>query len=127
LAICRRAAALGKSNSDLSIGSPCHAKVLINLTSVDVNAAIAAINSKVGYVGVCWTSDHADFYHKELVRRIFQSMKEDNSPLFEPEVKALLSGKKATTKAAMAFKQPSPSRRQLLKYQTCSNFSPSQR
>lgn len=49
-------------------------------------------------MGVVWTSDHAELFHKELVRRVFQSMKDDNSPLFEPEVKALLSGKKATAK-----------------------------
>jgi hypothetical protein len=30
-------------------------KCLINLTSVDVNPAIAAVANKISYVGVCWT------------------------------------------------------------------------
>ena len=44
------------------------AKVIINLTSLDVNAAMAAICLKTPYIGIVWTDTHKDAFMADQCR-----------------------------------------------------------
>ncbi len=75
------------------------AKAFINLTSTDINAALACIRTKVPYVGITWTDYHKDIFTTELVRQTFALLQDEKSPLYEAELVQLLGQKKKKPKA----------------------------
>ena len=72
------------------------AKAVINLTSAGVNAAMAAIQMKIPYVGITWTVAHSDFMQAELIQQVFAGFQDEGSPLYEADLVALVC--KDTTK-----------------------------
>jgi hypothetical protein len=72
-----------------------NAKAFINLTSTDINAALAAVELKIPYLGIVFTDYHKDFFLAEMVRRVFACFQNENSSLFEPDLVALLEKKAA--------------------------------
>ena len=74
-----------------------NAKGFINLTSSDVNAAMAAINLKTPYAGIMHTPEGKDFFMAEMVKRTFDAMATEGSKIYEPDV-AKLIGKKVAKK-----------------------------
>jgi hypothetical protein len=76
------------------------AKVIINLTSVDVNAAMAAVRAKLSYVGIVWTDAHKEMFLAEMLQRVFSSFQDESSPLYEPELVQILGRKNKKPKKA---------------------------
>ena len=66
------------------------AKVVINLTSVDVNAAMAAIRSKLSYVGIVWTDAHKEMFVAEMIQQVFANFQDESSPLYQAELVQIL-------------------------------------
>ena len=67
-----------------------HAKAVINLTSAGVNAALAAIQMKIPYVGITWTDAHSEFMQAELIQQVFAGFQDEGSPLYEADLVALV-------------------------------------
>jgi hypothetical protein len=76
------------------------AKVLINLTSVDVNAAMAAIHAKVSYVGIVWTDHHKTMFIAEMLKRVFASFQDESSPMYQSELVQILGKSKNPKKVS---------------------------
>jgi hypothetical protein len=76
------------------------AKVVINLTSVDVNAALAATRAKLAYVGVVWTEMHKEMFVAEMVQRVFSNFQDETSPMYEAELVEILGRKNKKPKKA---------------------------
>lgn len=48
------------------------------------HCALACVRRRVPYLGLCLSDDHATFLMKRIVYLVFQEMKKEDSPLFEP-------------------------------------------
>ena len=48
------------------------------------HCALACVRRRVPYMGLCLTDDHAALLLKRIVYLVFQEMKREDSPLFEP-------------------------------------------
>ena len=54
------------------------------------HCALACVRRRVPYLGLCLSDDHATFLMKRIVYLVFQEMKKEDSPLFEPTLTKFL-------------------------------------
>ncbi len=54
------------------------------------NCALACIKRRVPYIGLCLSDGHADLLLHQLQYLVFQEMKKEDSPLFEPSLGKML-------------------------------------
>ena len=69
------------------------AKRIIDLVTCDGMFAYAALKSRIGYVGICFTQDHASMVEDMLIAKLKVDMAEQGDPNYNPQY-ALAVGKK---------------------------------
>ena len=68
-------------------------RVVINLTSVDVNFAAACLLAKKPYLGLVWTVEHEQMFRDQLNKMTFAAMQKEG-PLYQAGLVEVLGAKK---------------------------------
>ena len=62
------------------------AKLVIDLTPADAKFAWAAIQNRVGYIGITYTDSHRQLIMDRLIGKMKNTMTEPTSPFFNKEL-----------------------------------------
>ncbi|CAJ1450592.1 unnamed protein product [Effrenium voratum] len=70
-------------------------KKVLDGSTLDDTFALAALKQNVVYVGVVWSEQHKEFLHQRLVKRVWDSYMDPDSPLYQIGLAELLKAPEA--------------------------------